>query len=362
MKILEIIPSLVTGGGERFVVDLSNEFAQKGHNCSIITLYNLSPKDILTQYVNNNVKLYAIGKKNGADFCCMINLARLIIKEKPDIVHVHLAAIIYIFLVAIFYRKTKYYATIHSEAKREAGNGISKWIRKILFSTKLVTPITISDASNESFEDFYKQKTYMIPNGCGDYVDIHNNVENALQYRNGVDYLFLHAGRIHKVKNQTMLVESFIGLLEKGLNARLLIAGRIDDKIEFKKLENYFSNEICYIGEQADIRSIMCVADAFCLSSIMEGMPISIIEAMSVGCIPICTPVGGCINMINDGYNGLISSKVDTESYCDKLIEFVNMSDMDRKAMKEHCIIDYLQKYSIDSTAKLYLQVFNEER
>ena len=41
MKIFQVIPNLGSGGAERFVVDLSNELAQQGHDVTLLTLYDL---------------------------------------------------------------------------------------------------------------------------------------------------------------------------------------------------------------------------------------------------------------------------------------------------------------------------------
>lgn len=43
------------------------------------------------------------------------------------------------------------------------------------------------------------------------------------------------------------------------------------------------------------------MGDAYALCSSYEGMPISLIEAIGVGCIPVCTPVGGIVDVVHNG-------------------------------------------------------------
>ena len=358
MRILEIIPNLATGGGEKFVIDLSNAFVDAGHDCSIVTMYDRSDEDVLSCYIKEGVKTFSLGKRPGADFRCMFRILRHVRKYKPDVVHAHLAAIMYLLPSAILCRKVKFFATIHSEASREAGTGLPKLIRKFLFKTKLVTPITISDESEKSFERFYGFTTHMIPNGCSEYVPCEEVANQFKSYREGVDYLFLHAGRIHKVKNQLMLVEAFDKMMQQGVNARLLIAGRVEDTALFEQIKPYLSDKIVYIGEQPNIRAIMSVADAFCLSSVMEGMPITIIEAFSVGCVPIVTPVGGCVNMIENGVNGFISNAVDTHSYTNALLNFTALTSDNRLSLRNTCSDEFASKYSISRTTTDYLTCF----
>ncbi len=358
MNIIEIIPNLATGGGEKFVIDLSNAFVDAGHDCTIVTMYDRSDEDVLTCYIKEGVKTFSLGKRPGADFRCMFRILRHIRNHKPGVVHAHLAAIMYILPAAILCRKVKFFATIHSDASGEAGAGLSKWIRKFLFKTKLVTPITISEESEKSFERFYGFHTHMIPNGCSNYIPCIEISNLFKTYRENVDYLFIHAGRIQRVKNQLMLVEAFEKMIQQGVNGRLLIAGRIEDKALFEQMKPYLSDRIVYIGEQPNIRAIMSVADAFCLSSVMEGMPITIIEAFSVGCIPIVTPVGGCINMLENGVNGYISSSSNLNDYTKSLMTFATTSINDLQKISNNGIETFKNNYSISQTAKRYLELF----
>ena len=360
MKIVEVIPSLGSGGGEKFVIDLSNTFAEQRHEITILTLYDLSEDDILKRYVQPNIALTSLSKRSGADLKCMFRLFRYIRMSSPDIVHVHLGAIMYILLSAVLCRRVKYYATIHSEARREAGSGLAKWGRYFLFRFGLVSPVTISEESEKSFLKFYKIPSHLITNGCSAFVKDNNASQQFSKYRNNVDYVFCHAGRIHDVKNQLMLVRSFNRIVKQGIKARLLIAGRAEDISIFNELKCFFSEHIIYLGEQPDIKSIMSQCDAFCLSSKMEGMPITIIEAFSVGCIPIVTPVGGCINMIRNGENGFIAKSVSEDAYFDSLMDFINTSQSRLDIIVENIKEDFKTNYSIDKTAKQYIEYFQE--
>ena len=360
MKIFEIIPHLQSGGGEKFVVDLTNKLAEMGHQCTLLSLYDPMPEDILREYISAAVTKHSFAKRRGIDFRVMFAIARYIRRHRPDVVHLHLNAITYILLAAIVCRKTKFVATIHSEASREAGTGINRAVRKLLFGLKLVTPVTISEESELSFERFYGYAAQMVENGCVEY-----NLRSQSRWselRQGVDMLFLHAGRILGVKNQLMLVRAFDALIREGHSVRLVIAGRVADEQMFQQIKGYFSDNIVYVGEQSDIRQIMSVADGFCLSSLMEGMPITVIEAFSVGCVPVCTPVGGCVNMIEEGVSGFLSADTTEQQYVAALRRFVTATAEHRYAMSEKVKAEFVAKYSIDITAKNYLTIFGDEK
>lgn len=64
MRILEIIPTLGSGGAERFVVDLSNELCEKDNvEVMLLTLYDISESDIFASFLSKRVRLYSLGKK-----------------------------------------------------------------------------------------------------------------------------------------------------------------------------------------------------------------------------------------------------------------------------------------------------------
>lgn len=358
MKIIEVIPHLKSGGAEKFVVDLSASFANKGQEVHIVTLFDPSEDDLLYSQISNKVKKKSLGKKLGSNWKTFFKLLYYIRTENPDTVHLHIGAIKYGLISALLYRKCNYFATIHSEAKREAGKGIEKYIRKILFGLKLITPVTISDESERSFKNFYGYHALMIPNGTAPN-ELGNLCELRKKFHSDVNYLFVHAGRIHPVKNQVMLVSAIEDIINMGYNIRLLLLGRNDNDEIMSFINTHLSDKIQYIGEIKNVRDYVAIADAFCLTSHQEGLPITALEAFSVGTPVISTPVGGCINVVKEGYTGYLSKEVTKKAYINSLLHFMSLPSNVRNQMKTNCLDEYNKKYSIETCAKRYLEVFN---
>lgn len=359
MKILEITPNLHCGGAEKLVVDLTNELSARGNECTIVTLFDLDTLDIFKSLINDGIKFHSLGKRLGFDLKCLYHLYKFINEEKPDIVHAHTGGITYLILAVLLHRNAKYFATIHSDAKAEAGGGLHKIIRKFLFKFKIVTPITISEESESSFKNFYGQSGHLITNGCSKYSN--TDIIDKEKFRKDVDFLFVHVGSIQPVKNQLTLIKVFCRLLKEGKRVRLIFLGRIADKNIYNSLEPYFSENIVYIGEKQNPRDYMNICDAYCMTSLWEGMPISIIEAFSVGCIPITTPVGGCINMIEDGVNGILAENTSEQAIYDALLKFMELDSSTKTKMSENALKSFKSHYSIEKTAFEYLNLFNHE-
>lgn len=353
MNILEVIPSLGSGGAESFVCELSNSLESNGHRVTILTFYDKINN--LENKLNPNIRRCTISKKKGPDIGLFFKLLSFIKNENFDVLHSHSGAIKYTILLPIFCKSTKNFATIHSEARREAGNVFERNIKKFLFKTGLCQAIAISNESEKSFFEFYHKHAPIVLNGVSPYYC--NSAQNLIKKCNE-ELIFFHAASCQKVKNQERLFRAFNSLLEKYPNIRLIWAGNNSLYYElYESLKPLMNDRIKYIGEVDNPRDYMYNADAFCLSSNMEGLPMTIIEAFSVGCPVLCTPVGGCVDIVKNGENGFLSKGMSVEEYADILKKFIELSIVEKQKMK-NCALQSFSKYSIEQTTKGYIKLF----
>lgn len=359
MRILEIIPQLGQGGAERFVVDLCNELAHS-NKITLVVLHSIDKAGFFSQEINPNVKVISLNKRSGLDLGLFFRLRKLIKKLSPDVVHMHLRAIVYCLFAYIFRSKIKFIHTVHSDAAKEAGTGISKWCRIFAFRSGLVIPVTISEESQRSFTEFYRMQSCLIYNGRPAYT-VSSNYEVSLKELNDLktnskSKVLVNIARIVPEKNQLSLVKAVKSLNEKGHNIDLFIIGREDSTIttEIRHME---CKQVHLLGTRTNPRDYLKIADAFCLSSIYEGMPITLIECFSVGTIPICTPVGGIVNMITDGENGILAKSTSVDDIEYAISRFLNMSENDKTEMRKMSLTSY-EKYSIEECAENYLNLF----
>lgn len=354
MRLLEIIPSLQSAGAERLVVELSNELCHReGVDVTILQLYPFNDEDLLRPFVDKNIPVYTLNKPMRLSFFCFFKLLYFIIKGKYDAVHTHTSATRYIILSALVYWHPRYYSTIHSDARREAGDFVSSIVKKVLYKFNLSVPVTISEQSNMSFINYYHLNAPMIYNGIKPY-----DFSRGQVYKRQMDVLHLvHIARTHPIKNQTMLYRCIIRLLQEGYRVQLYHYGRFYQKEISDELYSIKNDRIIIAGETKKPQDILLNADALCLSSKMEGMPMTIIEAFSVGCPVISTPVGGCVNMIEDGRNGILSQSISENDYYEALKRFVIMTSEERIQMRKYALQSF-EKYNIKETANKYLELF----
>ena len=361
MKILEIIPQLSQGGAERFVVDLCNELVLK-NEVFLIILHNIDKAGFFVKEINPDVKIITMNKRSGMDFSLFFRLYKCIKQINPDVVHTHLRAIVYSFFAYLRHSNIKFIHTVHNDAHKEAGIGISKWCRFFAFRTRRVIPVTISEESQRSFVDLYNINPPLIYNGrpvykeSAQFYKVHQELDKLKSYIDSI--VIVNIARISAQKNQLALVKAIQSLNEQGKHLDLFIIGQDVDIIaaEIKQMNCKY---IHLLGTRINPRDYIKAADAFCLSSIYEGMPISLIECFSVGTLPICTPVGGIVNMITDGENGILAKSTSVADIEHAIFRFLNMSEKEKIEMRNMSSVSY-EKYSMKKCVEGYLNLFKK--
>lgn len=362
MKILEIIPNLASGGAERFVVDLSNELV-KNKGAKIFVLTFRTNHELLNFY-DKNLDSQVEFITYGGDWSILSKIKQLffiiraVYKIKPNIIHCHMYAFLYIAIVSLFFRDIKYFYTVHNVAERDTNRGLDYVARKIFF--KKILPITISPKCEQSFIAYYNFPSYcMIENGCRDMGRTRKYEETVREInsykRNADTIVFINVARMAIQKNHQLLIEAFKKFNSTVPNSILLMLGHDgDNSSTVKKLVSNCAN-IILLGEKTNIADYLFCSDFFCLSSLWEGLPISLIEAGLCGVYPVCTPAGGVVDVIKNKSWGIISADFSCSSYINALND-----TMKAKINKEQLKSLYASKYSMRRCATEYYETFKQ--
>ena len=355
MKILQVLSTLLSGGAEHFAVELANELDNKGYKCDLVTLFDVDKNNNLLNQLHPKISHSSLKKKIGIDLMCYIRLYKYIKNGNYNVVHAHVGAIPYILLSTLLLPKVRFVATIHSEAKREASKSIMKWSRFYMFQHHKCIPVTISEESKLSFDKYYGMNAPIVYNGVSEYKG--KGLSPLRDNENQV--LFVHPASCQPVKNQELLIKAFAKLVEDYPNSKMLWMGSKNSYSDlFDNLKPFMVPQFEYIGTVPNVRDYLIQADAMCLSSKMEGMPMTIIEAFSVGTPALCTPVGGIINMISNGDNGMLSNSLSIEDYYLMLKQFCELT-LEQKQQMRLKAKDSFMKYSIENTVKGYIEIYN---
>lgn len=362
MKILQIhVGMSLMGGVEGMICGLSNEMV-KDNEVIVCSIFKPKGKSPFYERLNPSIKKEHLGiEKEGFSFKSLWRVYRYISKTDADIVHIHGFFHYFAAPIILLHNKKKFVYTFHTDAYMEN----QKWEKRILWLKKFclrigwIHPVTISPQSQESFTKFYHLESKLIQNGIPKphIKDCPNEIDQARKTQK--TRVFFHAGRISLPKNQVVLCKVFKRLIDEGNDVVLLIAGSCQDKEIYEDLKPYFCDRIKYLGEKNNVPDMFSRADGFCLPSIWEGLPLVLLEAMSVGCIPICSPVGGIVGIIRNGDNGLLSASSSEEDYYLTMKRFLSLSVNDIAIMKEHAKKSF-EPYDIQLAAKEYIGYYQQ--
>ena len=362
MKILQIhVGVSLMGGAESVIIGLANELS-KNNDVRVCSIFKPVDGGIFYTRLSKGVKKEHLGiEKNGFSFRNLWKVFKFLKNTDAEIVHFHGFFYYYALPIILFHKRLKFVYTFHSDAFMEN----SKWDRRIMWLKSFclrhhwMNPVTISPESKESFTKLYGLDSRLIKNGIvrPKVSEKANDIDRARI--TDKTKVFFHPGRITVPKNQVVLCKVFQRLIKDGEDVVLLIAGTNQDAPIYKELEPMFCDRIKYLGERNDVPQLLSRADGFCLPSIWEGLPITLLESLAVGCPPICSPVGGIVGVVQSGCNGFLSQSSSEEDYYACMKEFLALSKEQIKSIKVHCLETFVP-YEISNMSNTYLEYYKE--
>ncbi len=305
MKILQVIPYFCFGGAETMCENLTYALRKLGHEVTVVSLYP-ERTPIAQRMEAAGVKLLYLDKKLGLDLSMVPKLRKIMVQERPDVVHTHLDVIKYAVAAAKLAGVKKCVHTVHSVAHKEAEGRIQKIINTIYYKLKWSVPVALSPEVQETIAQFYGLEKETIPaiyNG----VDLSRCIVKE-RYETGEEVNILHLGRFDVPKNHAGLLRAFALLLTHCPQARLHLVGDGDLRKEMEDLaeELGITEAVTFYGMQSNVYPYLHDADIFILPSLYEGNPMSIIEAMGTGLPILASNVGGIPDMLCNGETALL--------------------------------------------------------
>ncbi len=218
--------------------------------------------------------------------------------------------------------------------------------------------IVVSEDQSIFFLEHYKKQTTTITPGVPHPQEFsQSETEQVLNkyYLEKHKYIFF-LGRLVKDKNPDVLIKSFLRTSHKGI--KLVIAGDSSDTKFKTAIKNDASKDtsIMFIGPvYGDAKDILLKESlVYCLPSTLEGLPISLLEAMSYGCNCICTNIPGIKEAL--GNNGTIVSIDNLENnLCSELQKVIDSSHEEYKVDKIN-ILRAENVFSWDAISEKYIQ------
>lgn len=128
--------------------------------------------------------------------------------------------------------------------------------------------------------------------------------------------LIVCVARLVWFKAADVLIAAFASLAASHPQARLAFVGDgpLREALAAQAAEAGLADRVFFAGERPDVPAILGAADVFALTSVSEGMPISILEAMASGLPVVATDVGGVRDLVSDGETGFLAPSRDAQA------------------------------------------------
>ncbi len=367
IKILHVLDSLGIGGMERVVIDVVNGLDRALFDQAVCCI---SRKGEAARFLREGAECIDLAKGAEADHFMPFKIASVIRIQKPDIIHTQSWSGVDTAIARLMTRDSR---LVHSEHGRN-----HPYIRFEPLKRKIARRCLyhLSDAvfaiSNE-VRSYYCRETgfsdkrmRVIHNGI-DARRIDASNPQGVREELGIamdDFVIGTVARLDTTKNTMALARAFAkshGSLQ-GSKLKLLVVGDGDQKEEINDflIERGLSHAVILTGSRHDVPRLLGAMNVFALSSLSEGMPITVLEAMCARLPVIATNVGALPEMVEENRTGFLIDPNDEESLSSRIAGLCRNRDLARefgaagrlKVEREYSLDRMLQSY-----AGLYLKV-----
>jgi glycosyltransferase involved in cell wall biosynthesis len=314
IRVLHLIRSIGFGGAENQVVQILNGLDPKWFAKYLITFKHEEVPNFAN--LHDEIHYSVIPRRRLGHIQCVCQLARFLRDHKIDIVQAHLfQSNLFAAIAARISNRPIVLTTEHG--KNLWKKKVHHFIENTVISRLVDKRIAVSEDIRQiriGSRDIPENKIVVIP-PCvplpGDPARIRKNEEIKI----------VTVGRLVAAKNYVMLLRSIRLLVDNGIRASLAIIGDGPDKENLAAwVERHnLSDHVDLLGFRTDIIDLLRGYDIFALSSIREGTPVAMLEAMALGLPVVATQVGGIPDVLGNNERGLIVPPNDPEQMCNAL-------------------------------------------
>lgn len=324
------------GGMERFILTLVNATGDH-YRHALICLDEFGPLRI--EIADRSVPCVALHKKPGKDWRCYIRLWRALRSLAPDLVQTYNFGALDVAPIA---RLAGVRHIVHAERGRDASDPqgansrylrLHHWVNPFIACFLAVS----HDLERWLIDDVRIDPAKVKYIGNGIDIDQFTDASRVGHERPLLgafapagNVLIVNVARLDAVKDQAGLITAFRMLcdMEPDRASRLRLAiiggGAEHDKLQQQIEQLGLTAQARLLGMRSDVPALLAEADLFVLSSIAEGMPGSVLEAMASGLPVVSTRVGGVGEVVVDGATGTLVAPSDPGALADALRTYVD--------------------------------------
>jgi len=375
LRILQIIKGLdiggLNGGAERFSIDLSEQLKNFGCHVDLCAFFRMNTKaesewlakvhdkglDVFfaTNWAGqNNLRSYIAGSKS---------IRELVENKHYNILHSQFQQGTY---TAIWLKSELnipvVVRTAHNIVEWEPGffGKAKEVISDFIYPRRLGAEVCVSMAIKEKLTKRYPSGSknllpVLIKNGIKlpstDAIPLENRTEKLV-------FTIGSVGRLAEQKGYTHLLAAMPKVLQRHPEARLVLLGdgELRSQLKAQAKELGLESQVELAGQVNNVLDRLKGFDLFVSSSLWEGLPTVIMEAMAVGVPVIATDIPGSQEMISHKKNGWLVTPAEPSSLANAICELIENPQLRQQICE--AAKQSVKQYSIEEIAKAYIQLF----
>lgn len=320
------IGALSKGGAERVFINLSEYFLQNGYKVTFITQYKKEDEYPLPQGADRYISDLDESEQKGRIynfFARVMKLHKIIRLTGADLLMTTIGKSNFMAIVCSMFLPTRVVVSVVAEPALEYPTKVMRILLQTLFGE--ADGIVMQTTRQQQFLRYGLRKRSVI---------LHNSVNPDFaipRYDGKRRHDICMVGRMDDNKNQAMAIRAFVKVTKTHPEARLILMGDGPSKDDLMKLASNLNidDKVEFTGIVSDVPARLHKAYAFLLTSDTEGMPNTLLEAMSLGvaCVSTDCPCGGPAMMIESGANGILVPVNDDAALADAMLDLLDSEE-----------------------------------
>jgi glycosyltransferase involved in cell wall biosynthesis len=367
-RVCQLLHSLEIGGAEVLAARMARGLRDQFH-FSFACLDELGTLGRALSAEGFEVRV--LGRGQGLDLRCARRLRRFVASEAIDVLHVHqYTPFFYAMLSRGLGRGRPVLFTEHGRfhpdfrrpkrvlfnrltlRRRDRVVGVGEAVRQALIHHEGIPPRRVAVVYNGIEIDHFAS-------GAGQRDSVRRELGLATD-----DFVAIQVARLDYLKDHVTAVRSIGVAASKIPSLQLIVVGEGPErgKIEAAIRDAGLDARVKLLGRRQDVPRLLAAADVLLLSSISEGIPLTVIEGMAAGLPVVSTDVGGVAEIIHDGQTGLLAPASDPERLADCLVRLAGQPDLRaelRARGREVAIARFSERAMLDSYAALYEEMLH---
>ena len=361
----------VGGGVERVVEEACRRLAQQGHVVRVLTFNTARAPayEVIAGvhvYRAPAIQLTGLVRMQSSISPSLLPLAwRLARCDPPDILHAHNLFFFSTAAAALLRRflKRPLVTTLHLGSLRQLG-GLSQLAASCYEGTMGRAIGRSSDRLIAVSEAVARHAVHL--GARPEAVRVIANGVDARQFQPGVgpgDGTFRIAcvGRLVFNKGPQFLIEAAPQVLQARPEAEFVLVGDgpLHARLEERARELKVSHRVNFLGNQSDVAAILQGCDMLVRPSLLEGMPLAVLEAMACGLPVVATPVSGTAELVRDGENGFLVRPADPGALAEAILRLMEDEPLrEAQGRRGRWLVEH--GHSWDAVAAQTLAVYRE--